>query len=433
MVFMIKIPKKNFLNIFLILISITLFVIGFILNEDSAGGGAIDFNNTWNNQKVFDQNSIIDSLENTKSSRILAYKNSHFPTSYILNKFLNPFSIDKEKFRISIFVLNLFLPLIFLISLKNIFKNIDVSLLAAYSSIIYLSPYFRTSAYWASLENYGLYCLIISIYFFSKYKVYLLNKENLKNKNIFIILLSFFSCISVYFDQKLLFVPIIYFFYVLKFEKNNISKFVYLISNFLLSLPVVGLILYWGTIIPPHTSNTRDVGNLYLEQVGYSFSIIFFYLIPYMIINYKKIILDFNYKKNKNIILFSIIFLLFMLIIDHDYGGWEIYGKGWLHKFSNLIFENQNYRKIFTYIIFLITMILSIKILIRQKILIFFVLFMCLISIFSNPIFQEYFDPLVFIILSCFFYKKNELNNKLVNTIYFYNLIFLVFANIYYF
>src|SRR6056300_811644 len=122
MVFMIKISKKNFLYIFLILISITLFVIGFILNEDSAGGGAIDFNNTWNNQKVFDQNSIIDSLENTKSSRILAYKNSHFPTSYILNKFLNPFSIDKEKFRISIFVLNLFLPLIFFISLKNIFK-----------------------------------------------------------------------------------------------------------------------------------------------------------------------------------------------------------------------------------------------------------------------------------------------------------------------
>ena len=38
---------------------------------------------------------MTDSLENTKSSKILPFKNSHFPTSYILNKYLNPYQIKK--------------------------------------------------------------------------------------------------------------------------------------------------------------------------------------------------------------------------------------------------------------------------------------------------------------------------------------------------
>ena len=424
--------KKNF-YIFLILFSVTLYVLGFIFNEDSAGGGKIDFNNTWNNQKIFDENSLSKSLENTKSSKILPFKNSHFPTSYILNKYLNPFSINKEAFRQSIFILNLFLPLFLFYALKNIFRKENIYLLAAYSSILYLSPYFRTSAYWSSLENYGLYCLIISIYFFSKYKNCIEYKEKIHLKNIYISLMSFFSCGCVYFDQKLLLIPLIYFAFLVKFEKNTNSKVLYFILNFIFAIPVISLVLYWGSIIPPHTTNTRGIGNFYFEQIGYSISIIFFYLIPYILIYYKKIIKEFNFNKIFILYLISLISILLILyFIDHDYGGWDDYGKGWLHKLALKIFENSTYQKIFTYILFFITIVISINILKREKIIIFFVFYMCGISILSNPIFQEYFDPLVFIMLSSFFYKNNELNNNFVITAYLFSLFFLIFTNIYY-
>jgi len=75
---------------------------------------------------------------------------------------------------------------------------------------------------------------------------------------------------------------------------------------------------------------------------------------------------------------------------------------------------------------------MSINILKREKILIFFIFYMCGISIITNPIFQEYFDPLVFIMLSSFFYKNSELNDKFVITAYLFSLTFLIFTNIYY-
>ena len=424
--------KKTF-YIFLILFSITLYFLGFILNEDSAGGGAIDFNNTWNNQKIFDENSLSNSLKNTKTSEILPFKNSHFPTSYILNKYFNPFSVDKETFRKSIFILNLFLPLILFFTLKNIFQKKNIFLLAAYSSIIYLSPYFRTSAYWSSLENYGLYCLIISIYFFTKYKNCLEYKEKINLKNFYIFLMSFFSCGCVYFDQKLLFIPLIYFVYLINFEKNINSKILYLILNFLLAIPVISLVIYWGSIIPPHTSNTRSVGNFYFEQIGYSISIIFFYLIPYCLVHYKNIIRKINFNKSFIFYSFTVLsFLIILYLIKHNYDGWEDYGKGWLHKLAIKIFENLIYQKIFTYIIFFITIMTTISVLKREKELIFFIIYFCGISIIINPIFQEYFDPLVFIILSSFFYNNSELNDKFVITTYLFSFAFLIFTNFYY-
>jgi len=221
--------------------------------------------------------------------------------------------------------------------------------------------------------------------------------------------------------------------YLIKFEKNINSKVLYIILNFLLAIPVISLVLYWGSIIPPHTANTRNVGNFYFEQIGYSISIIFFYLIPYILVNHKKIIE--NLKLNKIFILYSVALISILLIlyfIEHNYNGWEDYGKGWLHKLAIKTIENPTYQKIFTYIIFFITIIISLSILKREKILIFFTFYMCGISIITNPIFQEYFDPLVFIMLSFFFYKNSELNDKLIITAYSFNFTFLIFTNIYY-
>jgi hypothetical protein len=50
--------KKNIIYIFLIVLSMTSYIYGFVVKEDSAGGGLFDFNNTWNNQTTFDNNSL---------------------------------------------------------------------------------------------------------------------------------------------------------------------------------------------------------------------------------------------------------------------------------------------------------------------------------------------------------------------------------------
>ena len=122
--------KNNLLYIFLIIFSVFSFIYGFTVREDSAGGGNYDFNNTWNNQKIFNENSLINSIKNTKTSEIDTSINSHFPTSYILNKFFNPFSKHKESFLKSIFVLDFFLPIIFFLVLKvYIKKKMFISLL----------------------------------------------------------------------------------------------------------------------------------------------------------------------------------------------------------------------------------------------------------------------------------------------------------------
>ena len=425
--------KKNLIFIILILISVSSFIYGFSVREDSAGGGKYDFRNVWNNQKIFNENSIIDSLKNTKTSEIGKFINSHFPFSYLLNKVINPYSKNKESFLKSIFILNLILPILFFLILKNIFIKKNIYLLACYSSIIYLSPYFRTSSYWAGMENYGLFMVLFSFYFFSKYLKITNNKLQFR-KNLYIILFSFFSCLCVYFDQKLLLFPIIYMYYFFKNEKNNQSIILYLVINIILSIPVLTLVYFWGGLITPHDLDTRNFGNIYLEQIGYTFSIIFFYLVPYIITNIDKIILYIKLNIIKFIYLFflTVIFYLLLYFFPTEYFQWGQMGRGWLHKLSLIFFDDNISQKIFIYSFFYLSLVAIFAVSQNRNLLIFFTIFFCFISLLILPFFQEYFDPLLFIFLSLFFYNNDELNEKFIKIHYLFSLIFLISNNFYY-
>jgi len=422
------ISKNNALYIILILISLSSFIYGFVIREDSAGGGKFDFSNTWTNQKIFNENTAIASIKNTKTSEIQLSINSHFPTSYIVNKFLNPFSKNKENFLISIFILNLFLPIIFFLILKKTHKKQNFYLLACFSSIIYLSPYYRTSSYWAGMENYGLLMMVISYYFYSIY----LKEANKKKK--YILIFSIFSCLCVYFDQKLALIPLIYTYLFLKHENNKINISFYIIINFILSLPVFSLIYYWGSLISPHDTISRSFGTLYLEQIGYFFTIISFYLIPYIFIFYKKIFQFVVSNKKYFTILFCLfsVYLILILSFPTNYFQWDNIGKGWAHKLSRLIFENNFSQKIFVYFIFFISIFAFFAVAQKRTLLIFFSIFFIPISLLILPFFQEYLDPLVFIFLSLFFYNNEELDNRLVKSHYLFSLTFLIFTNLYY-
>jgi len=422
------ISKNNTLYMILILFSLSSFIYGFVIREDSAGGGKIDFSNTWTNQKIFNENTTIASIKNTKTSEIKLSINSHFPSSYIINKFLNPFSKNKENFLISIFILNIFLPIIFFLILKKNYKKQNPYLLACFSSIIYLSPYYRTSSYWAGMENYGLLMMVISYYFYS---IYL---KEVNNKKKYILIFSIFSCLCVYFDQKLALIPLIYSYLFLKHENNKINISFYIIINFILSLPVFSLIYYWGSLISPHDTISRNFGILYWEQIGYFFSITSFYLIPYIFIFHKKIFQFVMSNKKYFMILFFLfsVYLILIFLFPTNYFQWDHLGKGWAHKFSRLIFEDKLSQKILLYFIFFISIFSFFAVAQKRILLIFFVIFFIPISLLILPFFQEYLDPLVFIFLSLFFYNKDELNNRLVKSHYLFSLTFLIFANLYY-
>lgn len=422
------ISKNNTLYMILILFSLSSFIYGFVIREDSAGGGKFDFSNTWTNQKIFNENTTIASIKNTKTSEIKLSINSHFPSSYIINKFLNPFSKNKENFLISIFILNIFLPIIFFLILKKNYKKQNLYLLACFSSIIYLSPYYRTSSYWAGMENYGLLMMVISYYFYSTYL------KEVNNKKKYILIFSIFSCLCVYFDQKLALIPLIYSYLFLKHENNKINISLYIIINFILSLPVFSLIYYWGSLISPHDTISRNFGTLYLEQIGYFFSITSFYLIPYIFIFHKKIFQFVMSNKKYFMILFFLfsVYLILIFLFPTNYFQWEHLGKGWAHKLSRLIFEDEFSQKIFLYFIFFISIFSFFAVAQKRILLIFFVIFFIPISLLILPFFQEYLDPLVFIFLSLFFYNNDELNNRLVKSHYLFSLTFLIFANLYY-
>ena len=422
------ISKNNTLYMILILFSLSSFIYGFVIREDSAGGGKIDFLNTWTNQKIFNENTTIASIKNTKTSEIKLSINSHFPSSYIINKFLNPFSKNKENFLISIFILNIFLPIIFFLILKKNYKKQNLYLLACFSSIIYLSPYYRTSSYWAGMENYGLLMMVISYYFYS---IYL---KEVNNKKKYILIFSIFSCLCVYFDQKLVLIPLIYSYLFLKHENNKINISFYIIINFILSLPVFSLIYYWGSLISPHDTISRNFGTLYWEQIGYFFSITSFYLIPYIFIFHKKIFQFVMSNKKYFMILFFLfsVYLILIFLFPTNYFQWDHLGKGWAHKFSRLIFEDKLSQKILLYFIFFISIFSFFAVAQKRILLIFFVIFFIPISLLILPFFQEYLDPLVFIFLSLFFYNKDELNNRLIKSHYLFSLTFLIFANLYY-
>ena len=56
--------------------------------------------------------------------------------------------------------------------------------------------------------------------------------------------------------------------FFLKIERKKENIITYIISNLILSLPVLSL-FYWGSVISPHDTDSRKFGSsLFLEQIG---------------------------------------------------------------------------------------------------------------------------------------------------------------------
>tara|TARA_Y100001970_G_scaffold177546_1_gene216363 strand:- start:5258 stop:6568 length:1311 start_codon:yes stop_codon:yes gene_type:complete len=425
---------KVFLGIFILLLTWFSFFLGFYLDENSSGAGSYDgdWNYTWTNLKIFLNNDILTAIEHEN------YLTNRTPLSYLLHKFFNPFVESKINFRRTVFFLSLTVPIIFYLFLRMKYQKIDSLTLFLISSSILLSPYFRTSSFWGMEENYAFISLLLSAIF--------LNLTLEKNKKQSINFINLFLCVTfsslcIYFDQKLLIVPIICYLSILKSEKR--IKILCTFLYFVMSLPYMYLIYTWGGIFPTTLTEARNLGNvIYLDHLGYASTIIAFYLLPILFFKSDKIseMLKNFFKEKENYYL-AIIFLfyVFYLIITSSLVGKDLInvntllGKGYVHKISLILFENLLIRKIFIYISFIASFLIIIlftqKNLKDKLILLYFLI----IPIFTNPLMQEYFDPTILILVFTFFSTKLLLNFRNAVILYVYLSALCIGSNIYYY
>jgi hypothetical protein len=433
--------KKNNISIILFLLIIFSFLLGFFLNENSAGAGGEkgDFSLIWNNLTLFKNVSIFDFIKSD------LYSDSRTPLLYIIHDVFNPFTNNKLNFRISVFFFSILIPFVFFLILKRKFFYLNNSKLFLLSSLLCLSPYFRTTAYWGLSENYGLMTILISYFYFFeiiKKKNVSLSKENLNT-----FLLCFFSSAIVYFDQKLFIIPLIIYLKIIFSKKTLHTKLRISIFYVLFSIPMLWLIYLWGSILPPSPSNARLLGNfMHFSNIGYSATIIAFYILPFIFFKKNSLFLlikNFFYKKNNFfiiILIFTYLLILFFFNNENEFGSavaginkFSETGKGFYYKFILLITKNSILRNILLYLGFFLSFIIILIYFdnyLADRLIIALIL---LSAIFIFPIYQEYFDPLILILIFTFFETKIFITYKKIFFLTIYLSLFLLISNIYYF
>ena len=250
-----KNQKINFLDQFAPLILSSLIIIyffyGFYTNENSAGAGGFegDFSLIWNNLNLL-RGDILSNLDNP------LYSDSRPPLSYILHLKFNPFNFNEEVFRTSCFVLSLTIPTLLYFAIIRKYPELEKRYSLILALIITLSPYFRTTAYWSLGENYGLIFVILT-YLFSLNLVDQIKTDNDFKKILWIFFLCLFSSLAIYFDQKLIFLPVIVLFLIFNLKISIKIKIFSLVFFSLFALPYIYLIFTWGAIIPTSAAQSK--------------------------------------------------------------------------------------------------------------------------------------------------------------------------------
>jgi hypothetical protein len=395
------IKKKIFyLSIFIY----SIFFLGFIFNENSIGSGGYngDLLWMWKNFSIFKNNSLINSINSYD------FTGNRTPLLYIINILFNPFINQIEQYRMSIFVFSFLGPITLYLFLKNKFLNVNKETILLISSFLVLSPFYRSSAIWGLEINYGIISSILSIYFLN------ILKEEKKFSSLFLTIL--FSSLCVYFDQKLIIIPI---YCMVNIYKTCVKRDIYyaLLIYLLFSLPFIYLIKIWGGIVPKQTQTfnpeaLNSILNLkfHYYNIGYGSTLIACYLLP-LIALFKKIsISNFTEFLENNIKIIVIPCGLYIAVFLY-FDGYEMaqtvlptnvltnttYGLGFINKFSHILFESINHQKIFLSLSFIFSWVVLLYS-ISEKIFSWYLgFYFFVISLALTPLMQEYFDPYVFL------------------------------------
>ena len=385
---------NNYLNLntlitFIILIS---FSLGFYFQENSSGG-AIDFTHVLNNLNTFHNNSFF-------KINWMDYESSALPLYYVVNSlFYDPENL--LTMRVFCMILSILSFILFFQILKMKFK-IETSLIFLIASLIFLSPYFRTSTYWMMEENFPILMILLSFYFYFKL--------NIRFNYVSLFLAIFFSACAFFSRQNYIILNFILFLLVFDWDKIFSKKNFWIIIFYLISFsPIIYFIIIWESLITPQLAAEKRALIFYFYNIPYVMNIILIYIVPFIYLKKESIIIFLS----KNKFPLSLFFLIYCLIF-YKFNP-DVHGGGAINKLLFTITDDLILKYvtiIFSYLSFVILFFLFKS----EKIIITFFLLNILLFCTISPVWQEYFDPIILIFILIF--SKILININLKRFVY---------------
>lgn len=387
--------KKYNNSIFFILLYITL-IFGFVTGEDSTGGAFKDYSN---------QKQIVQDFSDNFHQAFFnydSYTTRHSPVLIIILSIFEKFNIDDLPLRLIFLHFSLLLVIFLYKCIRLKFPEQKKEVIFILSSLIFLSPSFRSLSIWPDSRIFGLIFFTLSIYFFLKFQ------KKKKYNDVIKCIISY--TISSYLSPNFAIFAI---FYTLNFynEIGLNKKFLFVILiNLIFSLPAFIYIFSLESVflfksgVPVDAFDVNEIFNISNKILLIS-SLIFFYAIPFIFT--KSIKVKLFSIKNILIAIFIVILLSYFFSYDVTYTGGGIF-----FKLSSILFNNNIL--FFVISIFCVAFILE---LIKDKNNLLLVLLIYL----NNPqitIYHKYYDPLLFVMLLTIFklniqeenlFKKNSL------------------------
>jgi len=404
-----KIIKKRsavFLFFFLSLL------ISLFFKENSSGGSQIDFEITRQFVDNFKSGFLKGLNYFIKTGQLQS------PLHYILIAYSENI-IGLSIIKIIYVIISSLLPINIYIILKKKFKLVDRNYLFAIASIIFLSPYFRSSSSWITNDNIALIFFSFAI---SKYY----STEN--NKNIFknYCICFFYLAIASYFRQ---YYSIFFVYFIFEsYKKINFKKFAILINlNLILATPAF---VYLYMFLKKNNISDSALKPDLIKNFLIFLSIFFFYLIPiFLNKNYLNKIIIFLKKEKLITLILIVVFIFFNFKYNIKELSYNL-GGGLIYKICKYI----DYNIIFYSICFLSSIIIFNFIKFNKKNLLIFI---CLIFGFPfTIIYQKYYDPLLWIMI--FGLIKSDIieesirnKNISINYLYLFCFTFLILSNAY--
>jgi hypothetical protein len=391
----------------LIILGYISLLIGFYIGEDSSGGSKKDFYITFPFISAISLN-IRNGLELMITSNAV-----HFPMHYLIIGNLIKIFKNIEFVRFIFLNISMLAPLIFYKCLLILYNNKENAFLISF--LLFFSPYFRSSAIWATTDNTALIFFLLSIFFLLK--IYILKEIKLIN----FILSAVFLILASY-TRQYYFLFFFYYIYICT-NKEIINKKIFIIISLftiLLMLPS----LYYSNLLNTKIIKGYYISKNFVNNLYIFLSIVLFYLLPYLLLSKKNLEFFLIFVKKNLIYLLIIIIFFLVLSINFTYNA-NPHGGGIIYQVLNRDFLLNIFFILCAVSAFLI--IFFFKDFFILNILLILIIFF---SFYYNTIFQKYYDPLLLILFTTLFqsvYIKNAIIKLNIKYKYYYSYFFLFY------
>ena len=408
---------KNNISLIYFLLYLSMLA-GYYLNEDFAGGTIVDYLVHIRAANLMEQDIMGTFLKyDDLRGEGIGGAIPHSPIYILYFMFMQNFFGDTMSRLINMHLI-LLIPYFSYLSLKLKFSLNKNDLRNLLPIIFFISPYFRSGAFWIDDNVIGLTFLTISFYFY-------LRIENYKNKSLNLIFLHvLFLALAAYF-RPIYSIFGIYFFLSFYSQLHFKSKFFYYIFfNIILCAPAFYFVFILGQNewFQPWFFRTNNTTIFSL-----ALSVIFFYSIPFIFCNLNKIR---SIIINKKIIFLSILYLIFLLL---NFSFKMPYSGGIFYKTSNLIFSNNYFFYFISFLSFYFFLLIFKNFTVKKYLFLDLTLLILLILMeMDGMIYHEAYDPLFYIlsfilIKNKFYYETiKNISFKKLNYFYLFNLSFFI-------